>query len=48
MALLSDGQHTAAVAPGEWFAGWDLVAVGSEGAELANDSGDLHLDYVHF
>jgi len=48
MALLSDGQHTAAVAPGEWFAGWYLVAVGSEGAELANDSGALHLDYVHF
>ncbi len=48
LAILSDGTHTAAVAPGEWFGGWCLVAVGSEGAELANGSGALHLDYATF
>ena len=48
IALLSDGRQVAAVAPGEWFDGWCLIAVGSEGAELANDSGALHLDMQHF
>lgn len=48
MALLSDGVTTAAVAPGEIFDGWTLVAVSEAGAEIANDRGGLHLDLAGF